>query len=482
MSDVRPVFYILGVFLSALAVTMMIPALVDLAADNRDWQVFMAAAALTLFVGVALIVAFRGDLTEIDLRQGFLLTATTWLVLSAFGALPFMFSEQELSFTDAYFETVSGLTTTGATVIVGLDSLPPGILLWRALLQFVGGAGIIVMAIAVFPFLRIGGMQLFWTESSEKSDKVLPRLSSVAGATVVVYVAMTVACALLFLVVGLSPFDAITHAMTTTSTGGFANYDNSFGQLGNPEAEWIATIFMFLGGCPLVLLILLARGQVRPFLTSSQVQVFLGLIVVVSVGLGLWLFATQDIPLGRALRLTFFNVTSVVSTTGFASTDYNAWGGLAWVLLLMLMFVGGCTGSTSGSVKVFRLEILVRRVVSQLRAQVQPHGVFPIRYMNQLVQDDVPVGVMAFFAAYMLSFALLTVIIAACGYDFVTAITAVAAALGNVGPGLGDIVGPVGNYQPLSDLATWVLSFAMLLGRLEIFTLLMLFAPRLWRG
>jgi trk system potassium uptake protein TrkH len=482
MSDLRPVLYLLGLFLSALAVVMMLPAMVDAALDHDDWKVFAASAGATLFVGVALAVAFRVGEFSLDVRQGFILTAATWLVLSAFGALPFVFSGLALTYADAYFETVSGLTTTGATILVGLDSMPPGILLWRGLLQLIGGAGIIVMAIAILPFLRVGGMQLFRAESSDKSEKVLPRLSSVAGATIVVYLGLTSICAVLFWLAGMNAFDAIVHAMAALSTGGFANYDASFAYFQNPTAEWIATLFMFFGGCPMVIFILIARGQLRSAFSNSQVYTLLAVIVAASVALALWLSLTQDVDFGKALRLTFFNVTSVVTTTGFASADFNAWGGFAWMVFFLLMFIGGCTGSTSGGIKVFRFEILVKRVVNQLRAQIQPHGVFTMHYMDQRLQDDVPVGVMAFFAAYMLSFAAVALLLTVLGYDFVTAVSGSASALGNVGPGLGDIIGPAGNYQPLSDAAKWLLSFAMLVGRLEIFTLLMLFTTRLWRA
>ncbi|MBM3502356.1 MAG: TrkH family potassium uptake protein [Alphaproteobacteria bacterium] len=482
MTDFRPVLFILGLFLSALAVAMMVPALVDAAIGHDDWRVFALSGAATLFVGVALATGFRGDAMRLDLRQGFVLTAATWIVLSAFSALPFVFSDITLSYVDAYFEAVSGLTTTGATVLVGLESMPPGILLWRSILQFIGGAGIIVMAIAVLPFLRVGGMQLFRAESSEKSDKVLPRLSSVAAATVAVYVGLTALCAILYGVAGMSGFDAVTHAMTTVSTAGFANYDSSFAWFQNPAIEWIAILFMLIGGCPMVVFILLARGHFRPLWSDSQIRAFLAIVLLASLAMTLWLHATRDVEFGIALRLALFNVTSVTTTTGYASADYGTWGGFAMVGFVLLMCVGGCTGSTTGAIKVFRLQILARLIGAQLRRQMQPHGVFPMHYMGQHVHDDVQASVMAFFAVYIVSLASLTLVLAALGYDLVTAFSGAASILSNHGPGLGDIIGPSGNFQSLSDAAKWVLCFGMFLGRLEIFTLLMLFSVRLWRG
>lgn len=482
MSDVRPVFYILGLFLAALAVAMMIPALVDVSEGNKDWEAFAAAAGLTLFVGVALTMAFRTKTIALDLRLSFLLTALTWIVLSAFGALPFVFSSLRVGYADAYFETVSGFTTTGSTVLEGLDAMPPGILLWRGILQGIGGAGIIVMAIAILPFLRIGGMQLFRAESSDRSDKVLPRISTVATATMLVYAGLIVLCAFLFWLAGMSGFDAIIHSFATLSTGGFGNYDASIGKFGSPTIEWITTLFMFIGGCPLVLFILVARGQFRPLLVDSQVRTFLAIILAASAMIAVWLWLKRDYAVADAIRRSLFHVTSVITTTGFAAEDYGNWGGLPSVIFLLLMYVGGCTGSTAGAIKVFRFEIIARRLSNQVRQIVQPHGVFTIRYMGRAVSEDIPVSIMAFAVLYILCTMALTLALTAFGLDFVTALSGAVTAIGNVGPGLGEIIGPASNFKTLPDAAKWLLSFGMLLGRLELFTILVLFTPRLWRG
>ena len=482
MIDVRPVLFVVGILLTTLAGFMFVPALVDLAVGNPDWRVFLAGAFFTLFIGGTLVLMNRTGRVDLTVRQTFLLTTLAWLVMAAFAALPFSFAELELDYADAFFEAMSGLTTTGSTVIVGLDYAPPGILLWRALLQWQGGIGIIVMAIAVLPMLRVGGMQLFRTESSEMSEKVLPRATQISAVIAIIYVTLTAAAATAYWIAGMTLFEAICHAMTTIATAGFSTSDASLGHFGSTAIEWIATAFMVIGSIPFILYFQVVRGQGGALWRDSQVRSFLGLVVVAVLVLAGWLWLAHDAPLEAALRFAAFNTVSVITGTGYSSTDYGAWGGFAVTTLLFLMVVGGCTGSTTGGIKVFRFQVLYASAAVQVRRLLQPHGVFVAHYNRKPMPDSVGEAVMSFFFLFLVSFGVVAVTLATLGLDFMTSVSAAATALANVGPGLGELIGPAGTFAPLPDAAKWVLSAAMLLGRLELFTVLVLFTARFWRG
>ena len=487
MVQVRAVLFILGLILAGFAAAMAIPLAFDLDRGHRNWQAFAEAAALTLFIAGLLIGggwrrAEPGRKLKFGAREGFLLTAVSWFAASAVGGLPFCFSELRLSFTEAFFETASGLTTTGSTVIEKLAERSKGLLLWRSMLQGIGGIGIVVMVVALLPFLRVGGMQLFRSESSDKYEKPLPRAAEIAVATVLAYGGLILACAAAYWALGMSPFDAITHAMPTVSTGGFANYDESFAWFKSPALEWAATFFMALGALPLILYVRMALGQWRDVRGDTQVAWFMAVVAAASLGIALWLALIKGTPAADALRLAAFNVVSVVTTTGFASADYNLWGGFPGIIFIMLMFIGGCTGSTAGAMKVMRFEILGKLGVSAIRRLVHPRGVYRITYQRKAVGEDVIMSVTIFCFVYFLSFAALTAAVAATGLDFVTSLSGAAQALGNVGPGLGEIIGPAGNYKGLSDPAKWLLAIGMILGRLEFMAVLVLFTRRFWRG
>jgi trk system potassium uptake protein TrkH len=483
MVQVRAVLFILGLILAAFAAMMVIPLLFDLDHGHRNWAAFAAAGAVTLFAGGLLAGGgWSGRHLKFTPREGFLLTTLAWLAASIFGGLPFMFSELKLSFADAFFETASGLTTTGSTVIERLNERSKGLLLWRSMLQGIGGMGIVVMAVALLPFLRVGGMQLFRTESSEKSDKPLPRVGQIAAATMVAYFALLLACIAVYWTLGMSLFDAVTHAMPTVSTGGFANYDESFAWFKNPGLEIASTIFMALGGLPLLIYVRMALGHWPDVWRDSQVLWFLVVIAMATLAIALWLGFVKDTPAGTALRLAAFNVVSVVTTTGFASADYNQWGGFPGIIFIMLMFIGGCAGSTAGAMKVMRFEILGRLGANTMRRLVHPRGVFRMTYQGRPLGNDVIMSVTIFCFVYFLSFAALTAAVAATGLDFVTSLTGAAQALGNIGPGLGEIIGPAGNYRPVPDLAKWLLAIGMIMGRLEFMAILVLFTRRFWRG
>lgn len=483
MVQFRAVLFILGLILLGFAAAMLIPLAFDLDHEHRNWRAFAAGAAITGFVGGLFAAGgWSGRKLKFGVREGFLLTGVSWFAVSAAGALPFCFSELRTSFTDGFFETASGLTTTGSTVLEGLNKMSKGLLLWRAMLNGIGGIGIVVMVVALLPFLRVGGMQLFRSESSDKYDKPLPRAAEIAYASVLAYLFLVLLCATVYWALGMSLFDAVTHAMPTIATGGFANYDESFAWFKSPALEWAATFFMALGALPLILYVRMALGRWRDVKGDTQVAWFLTVIVAVALALAAWLVLIKGTPAADALRHAAFNAVSVITTTGFASADYNQWGGFPGVIFIMLMFIGGCTGSTSGAMKVMRFEILGKLGALAMRRLVHRRRVFRIVYQGKPVSEDVIMSVTVFCFVYFLSFAALTAALAATGLDFITSLSGAAQALGNIGPGLGEIIGPAGNFKSLSDPAKWLLATGMILGRLEFMAVLVLFTRRFWRG
>lgn len=466
--------------ITTLGIAMLVPAAADAALGIGEWQIFVASSAISAAAGISLVLATHGEMEGLGLRQMFLLTSMSWVAVCAFGALPLALSDHGLRYVDAFYEATSGLSTTGGTVIVGLDTMTPGILLWRALLNWLGGIGIIAMAIVALPFLRVGGMQLFRTESSDKSEKPFAQSRHLALAILAVYLALSLASALLFHLSGMRWFDAICHAMAAVSTGGFSTRDASLGAFPNLGTYWAATVSMISGALPLTYYVrVLQRGGRAMW--DSQVWVFLAVLAVCIGAMTLWVEATQDMPFWTGLSHAAVNVTSIITATGFVSTDYSLWGGFAVTAFFSFYFIGGCTGSTSGSIKIFRWQILSMSIYNQFRQMIHPHRVVRLVYNEQVVGQDVIGSVVSFVFAYIASFALLSVALSALGLDFVTSVSAVAAALAGAGPGLGPIVGPAGTYAPLPDAAKWILSLAMLLGRLEIFTLLVIVLPDFWR-
>lgn len=482
MIDLRPIFFVIGILIAVLAVAMTLPAIVDATLGDPDWTVFAGAAAVTAFFAASLVLATRpsGEI-RVNLHQAFLLTALSWLAMCAFAALPFYFSRLDLNVYDSFFEAVSGLTTTGSTVINGLDHAPAGILLWRALLHWLGGIGIIVMAIAILPMLRVGGMQLFRMESSDRSDKVLPRATQFVSALLYIYFTFSVVCTLAYLAAGMTFFDAVCHMMATISTAGFSTYDNSFAHFDSLAVELVAAVFMLLGAMTFPAYIGVIQGRWSSLWRNQQVRGFLIFIAAVTIGLTLWRWQMNSEPLSTALRQTLFNVVSVTTTTGFASTDYGTWGGFPVAVFFFLTFVGGCTGSTTGGIKIFRFQVLYAIVRAQIRRLVQPHGVFIPIYQGREITDSIALSVIAFLFLYGSSFVVLSVALGAFSLDFLTAISGAATALANVGPGLGNVIGPAGNFSTLPDGAKLLLAFGMLLGRLEFMTLIIVLMPRFWR-
>ena len=467
--------------MSTLAVAMCLPAIFDLIIGNPNWQVFLLAAALTLFIGIMLVLMTWDNVRKISIRQAFVLTTVVWVVIPSFAALPLAFADLQLSYTDAFFEAMSGLTTTGSTVMLGLDSTPPGILLWRALLQWLGGIGIIAMAIVILPLLQVGGMQLFRMESSDTSDKVMPRTTQIVTYISVLYVALTALCAVLYWAGGMSGFDALTHAMTTIATGGFSTHDASVGYFNSPAIDATATMFMLIGGMPFVLYLQALRGAPLRLIRDSQVRWFLATVVIAV--LSMWFYLEGDLE-GQVFKNFFrvaFNVVSVITGTGYSTEDYSAWGPFAVSVLFFLMFVGGCAGSTTCGIKIFRFQVLYATAKNQMYRLLQPHGVFIPYYNRRPIPETVTESVMGFFFLYALAFAVIAMGLGLLGLDFLTAASGAATAISNVGPGLGPRIGPAGTFATLPDAAKWLLSFGMLLGRLELFTVLVLLLPSFWR-
>ena len=481
MIDFRPIFLVLGLLLAVLAVVMMVPAAVDAFAGNPDWQVFATAASVTLFIGVSLALTSRAGGAALDVRQAFVLTTLSWIVITAFAALPFAFSQLDLSYTDAFFEAISGITTTGATVIVNLDTAPPGLLLWRALLQWLGGIGVIVLALAVLPMLRVGGMQLFRMESSDRSEKAMPRTAQVATAIGGIYLILTLVWAFALWLAGMSGFDAVAHAMTTIATGGYSTVDGSIGHYDSALIDMIITLGMIVGGLPFLLYLMAVQGNTGALFRDTQVQWFLTVLALVIVLVAGWLWMGNGIDPLQSLRFASFNVVSIMTGTGFATASFDQWGSFAVPVFFFIMFIGGCAGSTTCGIKVFRFQVLYAAARTQFQHLVQPHGVFVPNFNRRPIPEEVIGSVLSFFFVFGVTFAMLSLALAILGLDFLTSISGAASAIANVGPGLGPVIGPEGNYASLPSAAKWVLAAGMLLGRLELFTVMVLFTRTFWR-
>ena len=479
--QLSPVLNILGLLATILAGTMLIPMCVDLYVGSADWQVFAMSALLTGFFGVSVWLATnRREALDLGLRQAFLLTNGAWVIISVFGALPFMFSELDLSVTDSLFESVSGITTTGSTVLVTIELASPGILIWRALLQWLGGVGIVVMAMAILPMLSVGGMQLFRTESYERPESVVPRATQLAGGIGLVYAGLTALWALMLWLAGMGGFDAVAHAMTTLATGGYSTRTASIGAFDSAAVEWIIIAGMITGSLPFAHYLAMVRGGWRSLMNDPQVRWFL-MLVTGLVLLLCWNLTHHGQNFGEALRQASFNGVSIMTGTGYVSANFSAWGGFATTILLLVMFIGGCGGSTTCGIKVFRLQVLAATVKVQIHRLLRPHAVVLAYYNRRPVASEVMDSVMGFFYLYILGFVLIAILLGLTGLDFVTALSGAATSISNVGPGLGEIIGAEGNFSSLPASAKWIMCFAMLLGRLEIFTVLVMLNPEFWR-
>jgi len=471
-----PALRVLAIIMVTMGLLVIIPAM-ELSSNSF---IFAEFGLLLIGIGIGITLSFRGKLKHINSRQMFLITVSNWVGVALISSIPFYLSNQDISFTDAIFESVSGITTTGSTVLTGLDGMPRDILLWRSITQWIGGIGIIAMAVAVLPFLRIGGMRLFRTESSDWSEKSIPQTRKFLIYLVTSYILLSVLCILAYRISGMDWFDAVNHAMTTISTGGYSTHDASMGHFENLRVHWVSTIFMILGSVPFVIYVqLLSHRHIR---IDQQVRAFLAILATASFVLGIYLYLVKDIDLLTAFTLSSMNVTSIVTTTGFASDDYANWGGVALVVFFFLTFIGGCSGSTSGGIKVFRFQIFYLILREQMIRSVHPNAVINLQYNKNVLSKDVIDSSISFIFMLMISISILTLALSLAGLDLVTSLTGTVTALMNVGPGFGEIIGPAGNFSSLPDAAKWILCLAMLLGRLEFLTIVILFSPVFWKG
>ncbi|MDE0112542.1 MAG: TrkH family potassium uptake protein [Albidovulum sp.] len=482
MLDLRPVSFLIGLLLVALGLAMLVPLIVDLASNDSHWTAFAASSILTVVVGSALVLSCMNGVGDgLTIRQTFILTISVFSVLPVFGALPFLFGATGARFVDAFFEAMSGLTTTGATVLTGLDDLPAGLLLWRGLLQWIGGIGIIIVAMAFLPLLRVGGMQLFRSDSYDSLGTILPRVAEITRSISLIYLALSVACFLTYSMVGLSWLDSAVHAMTTIATGGFANYDDSFAGLG-AGAEYVGAGFMIVSALPFIRYVQLVNGSASPILMDSQIRSFLIFCAMVVGTLGIWQFGVNGESGEESFRRSLFNGISILTGTGFVSDNFAVWGSFPVTLFFLIGLVGGCAGSTSCAIKIFRFQLLIASIKAQVKRIHSPHGIFTPRYEGNKVPEDVISSVMAFFVMFLTTLSVVAILLAFTGLDAMASISGAAAALANIGPGLGDPIGPTGNYSSLSDSAKWLLSGAMLIGRLELMAVFAIISGQFWKG
>ena len=480
MSNYKTVFFTLGILQIILGISMIIPIVIQIIYGELDSS-FIGAGIITIIFGILFFLANLDHDKKLNLQQAFLLTSLSWLSIAIFGSLPFVFSNLQLSITDSLFESMSGITTTGSTIIINLNDSPKGILLWRALLQWLGGIGIIVMAITLMPIMNVGGMQLFKISSNDASEKILPKSKEIALSLILIYSGLTFICSIFYKIFGMNYFDSITHAMTTIATGGFSNYNESIGHFNSATIEITAIIFIILGSIPFIAYIKFLNGNKRIFISDSQIRTFIK-IIIVSIIILFFYLAFQNKNFSEInLRSISFNVVSILTGTGYVTQQFDNWGSFSLIFFLILMFIGGCAGSTACGIKIFRVQILYLFLVNQLKKIIYPRGIFVIKYDSNNVDDKFMSSIISFIYLYIIIFFFITALLSLSGLDFVTSISAAATSISNVGPGLGTIIGPNGNFSQLPDFSKWVLSFGMILGRLELFAILVLFLPSFWQ-
>ena len=479
MSNYKTVFFTLGILQIILGIFMLIPVIAQLFYDEFDSS-FIGASIVTIIFGSLFFLSNLDHDKKLNLQQAFLLTALSWLSIAIFGSLPFVFSSTEFSFTNAFFESMSGITTTGSTIISNLEIIPKGILFWRAILQWLGGIGIIVMAITLMPIMNVGGMQLFKISSNDSSEKILPKSKEIALRLIYIYSILTALCAISYKILGMNFFDSLTHSMTTIATGGFSNYNDSIGFFNSIYIEISAMIFIILGSLPFIAYIKFLSGNKKIFFSDIQIKTFLKIIAISIFILVVYLILNNSGQLN--LRYIFFNVISILTGTGYVNAQYDDWGSFPIILFLGLMFIGGCAGSTTCGIKIFRIQILYSFIVNHLKKIIYPKGIFILKYDQNTVDDKFIASIISFIYMYLVIFFIIAALLSLTGLDFITAISGAATSISNVGPGLGSIIGPNGNFSTLPDLSKWILTLGMILGRLELFAILVLFLPSFWRN
>ena len=481
MASNKTVFFIIGILLVILGIFMLVPYGVQLI-YNENSNSFLSSSIITVFIGILTILASLKKEKQLNLQQAFLFSTLAWVSIAIFGGIPFVLSNLKLSLSEAFFESMSGITTTGSTVILDLDSSPKSILIWRAIMQWLGGIGIIVMATTVLPLLKVGGMQLFKLDASG-TEKILPKTVEISVLIITIYTTLTFACAFVYWIQGMSIFDSIAHSFTTLATGGFSTHNESIGYFKNPGIEFTATIFIILGSIPFIAYLKFIKGNRRVFFQDVQIKGFLYLLIISILIMFLYLFVNNnEYSFLDNLRISSFNVISILSGTGYVTDDFGLWGEFPLIFFLFLMFVGGCAGSTTCGIKVFRLQVLFLFLKNQIKKIIYPNSIFVLNYNNQKVEDSFVNSVIVFIFSYLFIFLIIAILLSITGLDFLSAISGAATSISNVGPGLGEMIGPNGNFSQVSDISKWILSFGMLLGRLEIFAVLVLFLPSFWRS
>jgi len=479
MSNYKTVFFTLGILQIILGVFMLIPIIAQFIFNEVDSS-FFAASLVAIVFGTLFFLSNLDHDKKLSLQQAFLLTALSWLSIAIFSSLPFIFSKINFSFTNAFFESMSGITTTGSTIISNLENMPKSILLWRAILQWLGGIGIIVMAITLMPIMNVGGMQLFKISNNDSSEKILPKSKEIALRLIYIYLGLTILCAISYQVLGMNVFDSLTHSMTTIATGGFSNYNDSIGYFNSISIEISAMIFIILGSLPFIAYIKFLSGDKKIFFSDIQIKTFLKIILACIIILTAYTIIDNSSQLNS--RSIFFNVISILTGTGYVNSQFDSSGGFPLILFFGLMFIGGCAGSTTCGIKIFRFQILYSFISNQLKRIIYPKGIFILKYDKTPVDDKFVSSIISFIYMYLVIFILITALLSLTGLDFVTAISGAATSISNVGPGLGSIIGPSGNFSSLPDISKWILTFGMILGRLEIFAILVLFLPSFWRN
>ena len=482
MAANKTVFFLIGILLIVLGISMLAPYTLQVVLDEGSHS-FISASFVTIFIGILFILANLEKEFKLNLRQTFLFSSLAWVMVATFGSLPFLLSAQNFNFSDAFFESMSGITTTGATIISDLDNSPKSILLWRAIMQWLGGIGIVVMAITILPLLKVGGMQLFKMEGPDSTEKILPRTVEVAAIIISTYIILTFFCGFFYWLFGMTIFDSVCHAMTTIATGGFSTHNDSIGYFKNSNIEIVASIFIILGSIPFISYLKFTQGNRKVFFQDVQIK---GLIYLLSVSIIVMfiylLFINYETGILDKIRISSFNVISILSGTGYVTDDFGLWGKFSLIFFLLLMFIGGCAGSTACGIKIFRLQMLLIFLKNQIKKLISPNSVIITKYNNQKISDNFINSVIIFIFTFLFIFLIIAMLLSITGLDFITSISGAASSISNVGPGLGEIIGPNGNYKNIPDISKWILSAGMLLGRLELFAVLVLFFPSFWRN
>ena len=482
MGNNKTVFFLIGILLIVLGLSMLAPYSMQVIYKENSHS-FISSSFVTIFIGILCILANLEKDLKLNLRQTFLFSTLAWVTVAIFGSLPFILSNQEFSFSDAFFESMSGITTTGATIISDLDNSPKSILLWRAIMQWLGGIGIVVMAITILPLLKVGGMQLFKMEGPDSTEKILPRTIEVAAIIISTYIALTFLCGFFYWVFGMTIFDSVSHSMTTIATGGFSTHNESIGFFKNSNIEIVASVFIILGSIPFISYLKFAKGNRKIFYTDVQIKGLIYLLAISIIVMFLYLlFINYESNLFDKIRISSFNVISILSGTGYVTDDFGLWGKFSLIFFLLLMFIGGCAGSTACGIKIFRLQMLLIFLKNQIKKLISPNSVIITKYNNQKISDDFINSVIIFIFTFLFIFLIIAMLLSISGLDFITSISGAASSISNVGPGLGEVIGPNGNYKNIPDLSKWILSVGMLLGRLELFAVLVLFFPSFWRN